>query len=413
MGLRDKATELYHPETQAPFTLEEYEKRRTRVRETMARQKIDLLYCSTPESLCYLTGYTSSYYQSESPKEWLPLSGLAIKQDSDKIILFDTEEEQVLASSHTVATDIRIHRPRSRIPVLEFIIKNLGEEGWLKGTVGLEKGSYRPNRVVSEMFQAAVEKEGCSVVDGFDIVRDIRAIKSPQEMVYIRTAAKIGDIGMKAAIEHIGPGMTEIDVRAEIDYACAKAGGENSALPTYVLTGQRSAHPHALASRQMIMPGDIVYIDICGVYNRYHVDIARTLSMGEPHPEVVKLIALSTKAWPAVLLKAIKPNRTFSEVNKAMEAYYTKVGILDDAWWVGGYDLGIAFAPEWPGVFYYGPGSNPGDKIFLPGMVFNYETAFYLPERAGLSTTIDTIAIHETDAEILSKFPPGLVVVDA
>jgi len=46
-------------------------------------------------------------------------------------------------------------------------------------------------------------------------------------------------------------------------------------------------------------------------------------------------------------------------------------------------------------------------------MVFNYETAFYLPERAGLSTTIDTIAINETDAEILSKFPPDLVVVDA
>lgn len=418
MGLRDEAAALYHPEMQVPFSLEEYERRRAKVKEAMSSQKIDLLYCSTPESLCYLTGYTSSYYQAESPKEWLPLSGLAIKQDSDRVILFDREEEQVLAPSYTVATDIRVHRPLSRISELEFIIKSLREEGWLKGAVGLEKGSYRPNRVVSEMFQATLEQEGCRVVDGFDIVRNIRAIKSPQEMVYIRAAGKIADIGMKAAIEHIRPGMTEIDLRAEIDYACAKAGGEVSAQPTFVLTGQRTAHPHALASRQIIMPGDIVYIDICGVYYRYHVDVARTLSMGEPHPAVAKQVGLSARAWPAVLLKAIKPNRTFGEVTKAMEEYYTKVGILDDAWWVGGYDLGIAFAPDWPGVFFYGPGGfcyadegDLGDRI-LPGMVFNYETAFYLPERAGLSTIIDTIAIGEESAEILSDIPPDLIVIE-
>jgi hypothetical protein len=45
-------------------------------------------------------------------------------------------------------------------------------------------------------------------------------------------------------------------------------------------------------------------------------------------------------------------------------------------------------------------------------MVFNYETAFYLPERAGLSTTIDTLTITEDSAELLTAFPPDPIVID-
>jgi len=412
MGSSVKAARLYSPEMQIPFPLEEYKRRMTRVKEAMARQKIDLLYCSAPESLFYLTGYESSWYQITGPKDWQPLSGVAIRQDADKFILFDRDEEEILAHSYSIATDIRIHRPESGIPEMEFIIKNLKEEGWLKGTVGLEMWSYRPQTSVSQMFQAALGKEGCRVADSSDIVREVRTIKSPQEMAYSRTAAKIADIGMKAAIEHIKPGMTELDVRAEIDYACAKAGGENPGLPTYVLAGQRSAHPHALASRHVITPGDIVYVDVCGVYHRYHADLARTLSMGPPHPDVAKQIDLSAKAWP-VLLKTIKPNCPIIEVNKALEDYYRKAGIWEDRWWVGGYELGIAFPPDWVGVFAYDPETDPGDRVFSPGMVINYESDFYLSQGAGLSAIMDTIAINQESAEVLSKFSPDLIVIEA
>jgi len=412
MDLSNKAAKLYRPEMQIPFPLEEYRMRMVRVKKEMARQKIDLLYCSAPESLFYLTGYENSWYEAQSCKEWPPLSGVAIKRDADKFILFDKDEEEVLVQTYSIATDTRIQRGDFPMSRLEFIIKNLKEEGWLKGTVGLEKWSYRPNPAVSQMFQAALEKEGCRVVDGSDIVREIRTIKSSQEMAYVRTAAKIADIGMKAAIEHIRSGMTELDVRAEMDYACAKAGGENPGLPTYVLAGQRSALAHGLASKHVIMPGDIVYLDLCGVYHRYHADVARTLSLGEPHPDVAKQIDLSAKAFP-VLLKAIKPGCPVSEVNKAMEDYYKKVGIWGDSWWIGGYDLGIAFPPDWVGVFSYEPGTDSGDRTFPPGTVVNYESDFYLPQGAGLSPIMDTIIVNEYNAEILSKIPQDLIVAEA
>jgi len=411
MGLRAKAAELYGTEMEVPFPLEEYKGRIARVKGEMTKRRIDLLYCSAPESLFYLSGYESSWYQAECPEEWVPLSGLAIKQDADKYILFDRDEEETLAKGYSFATDIRIHRLESPLSEQEFIINSLKEEGWLKGTVGLEKRSYRPNRIVSEMFQDALEKEGCRVVDGFDVVREVRAIKSPQEMAYTRAAAKIADIGMKAAIEHVRPGTTELDIRAEIDYACAKAGGENPGIPVYVHAGQRSAQPHILASRHMIMSGDMLWIEFCGVYHRYHAYLARTLSLGKPHPEVARQVQLSANAW-IELRTILKPSCRISEFNEAMENYYREVGIWEDRWYVGGYEMGIAFPPDWIGVFTYEPGRDPGASTFPPGTVINYESDVYLPLGSGASPIGDTITFSEGKAEILSKIPQDLIVVE-
>ena len=211
---------------------------------------------------------------------------------------------------------------------------------------------------------------------------------------------------MKAAIDHIRPGMTELEARAEIDYACAKAGGEHPGEPTFLLAGQRSAHPHAPSSRYVIMPGDIVRIDLCGVYHRYHAVMARTLSIGEPHPDVAKQIDLAAKSW-SELSKSIQPNCPLLEFSQAMEEYYRAAGILEDAWWVGGYELGIAFPPDWVGVFLYGMGKEPEGRILLPGTVINYETDLYLPEGEGMSEITATIAI-----EILRKIPCDLVVIE-
>jgi Xaa-Pro aminopeptidase len=413
MGLREKAAELYRPAMQVPFTLQEYESRVAKVRDLMEKNKIDLLYCSSPVSLFYLTGYQNMWYQAESPLDWPPLSGLAIRRDADKIIFFDRPREEIITRTYTLGADIRIRtfEMESQISELEFIVKTLKAEGWLKGTVGLEKLSHRPNPAISHIFQNALEKEGCRVVNGSDIVRKIRAVKSSQEMAYTGIAARIADIGMKAAIDCIEPGMTELDVRAEILYAVTKAGGEVTGLPIQVMAGTRTACGHAMATRNVIMPQDMIYIDICGVYNRYHCNTMRMVSVGKPHPEVAKQMELSVGAWE-VLMKALKPNLTIGELNKTMRAYYEEVGIWEDRRWVGGYELGIAFPPDWIGVWQYEAENDTDDRVICAGTVFNYESQIYLPQGAGLSNVIDTIETDENRCKIMSELSPDLIIVE-
>jgi Xaa-Pro aminopeptidase len=379
----------------------------------MAKSGIDLLYCSSPVSLFYLTGYQNMWYQGECPIDWPPLSGLAIQQDTDKILFFDRPREEIITRTYTLGADIRIRsfEIESQISELDFIIKTLKEEGWLRGTVGLEKLSHRPNPAVSQIFQDAFEKNGCWVVNGSDIVREIRAVKSPQEMGYTRTAARIADIGMKAAINCIKPGITELDVCAEILYAVTKAGGEVTGLPIQVMAGTRTACGHAMATRNVIMPQDMIYIDICGVYNRYHCNTMRMVSAGEPHPDVAKQMKLSVEAW-GTLTRTLKPNLRIGEFNKIVRDYYQEVGIWNDRRWIGGYEIGIAFPPDWVGVWSYEAEADNNERMICPGTIFNYESQIYLPQGAGLSNVIDTIEVDEQRCKIMSELPPDLIVVD-
>lgn len=408
LSSKQQILEHCYPELTAPFSLNEYQGRLKRVRQVMSKEGIDLLYLSSPESMYYLSGYATEWYQATGPKDWLPMSGIAVHVDHDKFILFDEEEEAILGRYTSISTDTRISEGFTPMP--GDIIKDLKDEGWLKGSIGLEMWSYRPNRAVSEMFQGLLEKEGCSVVDGTDVVREVRAIKSPQELSYIETAARIADIGMQAAIDHTRPGVTELDVYAEVVYAMTKAGGENPSIPVLVLAGQRSCS-HGLSSRRKIMPGEIVVFDICGVYNRYHGNIARSLYMGEPSPAVRKQIEKSTKSVE-VLRETIKPNLPVAELNEVMKTYYENAGIWEDRWWVGGYEFGIGFPPDWVGPFVYDPDFDPGDRVFRPNEVVNFESMFYLPENVGMSWLINTIMYTEDEARLLSNITSELIVID-
>lgn len=399
------------PDKEVPFSKAEYDDRLDRIKRVMRRKGIQMMFLSSPESLFYVSGYQAEWYQAQSPDEFPPNGGIAIHVDHEDFILFDYEEEAVLCKYTTIADDIRIFTDEKQNDMSKWIVDELRACGWVPGVVGLEMRSYRPNRVVSEQFQTMLEHVGCTMADGTDVVRECRSVKSPKEIDYIVKAAEIGDVGIRAAIETMKPGMTELQVYGEMIRAMAYAGGENPGITLPVVSGRKSACLHALSSRKKIEEGDIVVIDASGVYNRYHANVARTFSMGEPDDEVAKVVELSAAGSDRVA-EIIEPDMLVSDFNREMNAYYRGVG-LDDGyrWWVGGYELGIAFPPDWVGSFVYDPSFDSGDRRFAPGTVVNFEGNFYLPKNAGCSAIINTLAFSEADATVLSQIPNGLIVI--
>ena len=399
------------PQSEVAFPLAEYQRRLQRVRENMAAANVDCLYVTSPDHICYLSGYQAEWFQEGGPKEWQGVSGIAVHVDHDQYIHFDIPDEKLLAQYTTHAPDLRIIDELGEEGFIKPMVKALAAEGWLNGNVAMEMYSYRPNPADNAEMRAAFEQQGCEVVDGSDLVAKARKIKSPAELVMARKAAAIGDIGMRAALDKIQPGMTELEVYAEIIYAMAKAGGENPAVTLPVVSGTKSACFHAMASRKVIMPGDIVNIDICGVFNRYHSDVCRTVSIGEPDKEVADTIANVTGALE-VAAGLIKPGYSIASFLEEMKAYYAGHDMLQNQWWVGGYELGIAFPPDWVGSYYFDIHKDMGDDVFEPGFVSNYEANFYLPKEAGLSAFIDTMIIGESDAEFIHRIPAKLFVVE-
>lgn len=376
----------------------------------MADEKIDLLYLMAPESMFYVSGYTCEWYQAQSPKHWPATSGVAVHVDHDDFILFDTPSEQIMTRYVTIANDIRIFPMDSRRDGIAFILDELSAAGWLSGHVGLELYSYRPNPAVSLRFRRGFEHRGCSVVDGSDILRDLRWIKSAEEVSCIKRAGEIMDIGLNAARQAITPGVTELEVYGEIVRAMAGAGGENPSITLPVLSGPKANCGHALAGRKRIARGEQVNVDVCGVYNRYHCNAARSFYVGQPPDNVARFYEKSAGSFE-VISTMMRPGLGVAELVSTLKNYYEQAGIWQEAAWVGGYELGIAFPPDWVGNFVYELSDTDSDVVFGPGTVVNYESQFFGPNLSGLTYLIDTLLFEVDKAGIVSTIPRELIVL--
>jgi Xaa-Pro dipeptidase len=397
--------------TEVAFSPREYAARLERVRKVMERQNVDVLFLQSPESMCYLSGYESAWYQGESPVA--PVTSVLVHVDHDDFILFDDYQHSVHSRYHSVAKDIRIHGGEfSQVfqEPFEFIASELKAAGWLPGVVGFEMGSYRPNRFYSERYQAAFEAEGARVVDSTSVVREVRAVKSRHELACVETAARIADIGLQAAADNLQIGVTELELWGTIFAALTKAGGENQGIPMLVESGLKQVAGHSLASRKQIMPGEVVFIDVCGVFNRYHVDQSRMYSIGEPDRAVMDRINTSVGVFKAID-EVLRPDVPLKEINEVVREYYEDAGIWGEHSYIGGYELGIAFPPDWVGAFNYGVHDPDDERPLVAGSVVNHESQFYLPNLGGFSIVIDTIRVREHDAGFVSRFPHELVVV--
>ena len=412
MDYRDEVYFKSTPENESPFEASEYADRLTRLRKRMAQARIDMLYLMAPESMYYLSGYQCEWYQAQSPRQWPAASAIAVHVDHDKYILFDSEREAVLGRIFTRSTDTR-YFPRTALRgSAGFVVDQLKSEGWLNGTVGMEFWSYRPNREVGGELQAAFEGAGASVVDGTNLLREQRWIKSPAEIACLEEAARIANIGMAAARSTIAAGVTELEVYGEMVCAMAAAGGENPGITMPVLSGTKTNALHGLSTRRMMSKGELVLVDLSGVYKRYHINMARTFSIGEPMPRVRDLgcrIARSMDIFRSLL----RPGLPVAELNAAIRKYFTEEGLWEQRGWVGGYEMGIAFPPDWVGNFVYEPLSDiNADRVFEPGTAVNYENQFFMPNHMGQYFTIDSFLFKDKEARGLSESSFEIMVID-
>jgi len=288
--------------------------------------------------------------------------------------------------------------------MLEFIMDELEAEGWLRGTVGLELYSYVPNPAVSAQVRAAVEQAGAAVVDGTDAVRRVRRRKSTAELAVIEQAARICDAGIQHLTSVLRPGMTELEAWAALVSGLAAAGGEPAAIHEYASIGQRAGH--AIAGRRVLEKGHLLNTDPCGVFHRYHANRTATFFLGEPPPQYLDLMSRLAGAYD-VLRQVAKAGTPVRDVNRALREYYIEVGLWDlkGEIWIGGYELGLSFPPDWVGDWIFTIAEEDPEGCFEDGMVTNFESVVHF-------SLIDTVVYEASGARTLSALPHELIVID-
>lgn len=394
------------PEPAIHFTVEEYASRLSKLRSAMAADGIDVVLLSSPEAQCWLHGLALRWYKAHGPREWRPLITTAVHVDHDRFILFDGAEHQEAIRRTSMASDVRLLPRAERAGMLEFMVGELKKDGWLGGTTGLELYSYVPSPAVHSQIRGRLEAEGCTIVDATDAVRRVRLVKSAAELECIEKAAVVCDAGITALRKELRVGMTELQAWSIMMSAMVDAGGEPSALHETSFIGHYAAH--TWSTDRAIQAGHLLNVDPCGVVNRYHSNRTGLFFIGEPPAEYVELMKRLAGAFE-VFGAAAKAGTPVREVNAVMRQYYQDVGLwrYKEHSWVGGYELGLSFPPDWVGNWLFTIDDEETDDVFEAGMVTNFESVVHIP-------LIDTVIYEAGGARTLSSLPlDELIVIDA
>jgi Xaa-Pro dipeptidase len=383
------------PQSELPFTMEEYATRLANVRRVMAARSIDILLVTSPENMFYLTGYqTTGYYVFQALL--VPLSGTA------HFVVRKLELSNVLGRSW-VKEGTPVEDTGDIVAETAEQIRKLGGG---TGRIAYEDRGYFLPIGVLDGLRARLPKTEFIASD--NLVEQFRLIKSPAELTYIRRAAEYSARGIEAGIGAIAAGRTDNDVAAAVYEAMIRAGSEYMSSHPYIATGRRSALAHATYERSTIQPGDIIFFELCGCHRRYGGALMRTVSLGKPSPELQRAADASIAALDAIIA-SVKPGTTSGAIDRAGRSAVERVGL--GAYWHHrtGYSIGLGFPPGWGEGHIMDLKPNDPRPIEV-GMVFHVVPQLLVPGIGAVGFS-ETWAVTASGAELITNFPRELRVL--
>jgi Xaa-Pro dipeptidase len=338
------------------FSQAEFDRRKAALLAAMAEAKLDALLLFQQESMYWLTGYDTfgfCFFQC-----------LVLRADGRMALL--TRSADLRQAQHTsTIEDIRIWKDAADAnPALD--LKGVAEDFGLAGArLGVEYESYGLVASNGRKLDAAFEGFA-TLADASAIVTRLRAVKSEEEMAYVRRAGELADRADEAAIALIRAGADEGAILAAQHAAIFQAGGDYPGNEFIIGSGRDALLCRYKAGRRVLDERDQITLEFAGVYRHYHAAIMRTAVVGDPKPSHLAYHRAASEALLACE-DAMQPGRTAGDVFAAHARILDEHGLSSHRLNACGYSLGAKFTPswmDWP-MFYE---RNPW--VIEPGMVF-------------------------------------------
>ena len=378
------------------FSEEELAGRRRRTCESMAAKGLDGLLIFRQETMYYLTGYdTMGYSQFQC---------LYMGADGGH----DTGDEV------GGPTAVGVHvgdRGRADLDGQRGCEPGAGrEEG--TGREGVQGQEARGGTGGLDVDGAPVgddeERVGrlCSWEDASHLVSELRLVKSPQEVEYVRKAASLADDALEVAYDLIAPGVPELELFAGMHAAIFRGGGDYPAGRWIIGSGERALMVRHITGHGDIGNNDQVQLEFGAAYRHYHSCLMRTALTGKYDPQFEKMHEAGVNALQAAQA-ACKPGATFGDVFDAHAKTFDDAGFREHRLNACGYSLGALYPPTWmdyPMLFT----GNP--VVIQPNMVIFMHMILLDSTRGITMSPGETVLVTEMGCERLSRMPLDLVV---
>ncbi|KHE72807.1 M24 family metallopeptidase [Halobacillus sp. BBL2006] len=388
-----------------PFDILEYHHRLKQTKERMADKGIEVLLVTDPANMNYLSGYDAwSFYVhqmlviiiDEPQPLWI---GRYQDANGARVTTWIYDENVIAYPDYYVHSDT--YHP------MDFIGEILTQIGQGNRSIGVEMDHYYFTGMALERLKKGLPN--AQFKDATLLVNYVRIVKSDQEIEYMRRAAQIADLAMTKGVESIYPGVRECDTAAEIYYHMVKGtpdfGGEYPAIVPLLPTGDHTSIPHLTWTDRPFVEGNAVIIELAGCYKRYHVPLARTVSIG-PANEKLKQVAPVVLEGIQNVLYAAKPGVTCGELEEVWRKSILKHGYEKEARL--GYSVGLNYPPDWG---EHTASIRKGDRTVLePNMTFHLIPALWF-DTDGIEIS-ETFRVTETGSERFTTYSQELIVRD-
>jgi len=365
--------------------IDEGERKKSRIKQlwklrtAIAERELDAFLISQPENLRYLSGFTGS-------SGWLLIS----------------EKNTILA------TDFRyVEQAKGESPDCEIVQTKRELSDWLPDLVsdlrwrklGFEANSTSFNTYHKLSEVAKARQVNLALVPTTGIVEQLRSIKEPEELEFIKNAAALIDTAFEQAKALIRPGITEKEAAWEIEKFLRQEGSEGIPFEIIVASGTNSALPHARPTGKTIRSTEPVLIDMGARISGYCSDLSRTLLLGDTDKILWKIHDIVLKAQTTAI-ERVESGMAASQADRLARSIVEEAG-YGDAFGHGlGHGVGLA-VHELPTL-----GPNSSDSL-TDGMVFTIEPGIYLAGQGGVRIE-DMVVLENGKARVLTKVKKDL-----
>jgi ectoine hydrolase len=390
------------PDVLLPFSLDEYAERLSKVRSAMDSAGMEVLVVTDPSNMAWLTGYDGwSFYTHQA---------VLVTHDGDPIWWGRTQDANGARRTVYMDLDRIVGYPDNYVQSTERHphqhLANLMNELGLRGRVGVEMDNYYYSAAAHEHL--TTELENSKFGDATGLVNWQRAVKSDQELQYMRAAGEIVEKIHDRIIEMAEPGVRKNELVAEIYrtgiVGTDEYGGDYPAIAPLLPTGVDASAPHLTWDDRPMERGAGTFFEVAGCVKRYHVPLCRTVYLGTPPQEMVNGERALIEGLEAGLVAAKAGNRA-ADVAKALFASLEKAGIEKEG--RCGYPIGLSYPPDWgERTISF---RTTDETILEPGMTFHFMPGLWMDDW-GLEITESIVITDDGPAETLASYPRKLFV---
>lgn len=241
------------------------------------------------------------------------------------------------------------------------------------------------------------------------LLKPLRTIKKPCEIVAMKEAQKITRAGIIAMMKASKPGMYEYQYKAEFDYALAQHGVLAPAFPSIICSGANNFCIHYYDYTGKAQDGDMILNDVGACYDNECNDVSRGWPCNGKFSEKQRLLYNCSYNTSEHMFSIIKPGMPMADVDATIRRYnYEQLK-----------EIGLCKSYDDIGKYMWHAGAHhvgydvhdvvDASGLIVPGMVFCIDIGIYCEEWGIGFRLEDNCLVTEDGCVNLSKETPRTI----